>query len=89
MAQQVKDPALSLLWLGFNSAPGNFCIPCVQPKQNKTNKQKKQSEGVKYKLGKWGTNLSKNHMFSETCPARPKEAALTGQSFTSLSIKTK
>ena len=38
MAQWVKDPALSLLWLGsllccrFNLWPRNFCMPQVQPK---------------------------------------------------------
>ena len=25
VAQQVKDPALLLLWQGFNPWPGNFC----------------------------------------------------------------
>ena len=40
VAQQVKDLALSLLWLrsllwccGFNPWPGNFCIPQVWPKK--------------------------------------------------------
>ena len=28
VAQQVKDPALSLPWLEFDSWPGNFCMPC-------------------------------------------------------------
>ena len=46
MAQWVKDPGLSLLWLwlllwcGFYLWPGNFCLPWVQPKQTKKNKQK-------------------------------------------------
>ena len=46
MAQQVKDPAMSLqqlrllLWFGFDPWPGNFHMPWVQPK---TNKQKKWS----------------------------------------------
>ena len=41
MAQQVKDPALSLLWLGlllwdrFNPWPRNFLMPWTQPKTNK------------------------------------------------------
>ena len=26
VAQQVKDPALSLLWQGFNPCPGNFLM---------------------------------------------------------------
>ena len=39
MVQQVKDPTLSLLWLGsllwlrFDPWPGNFCMPQVQPKK--------------------------------------------------------
>ena len=37
MAQQVKDPVLSLQWLGllpwhrFDPWPGNFQVPWVQP----------------------------------------------------------
>ena len=31
---QVKDPALSLQWLWFNTWPGNFHMPRVQPKNN-------------------------------------------------------
>ena len=32
MVQQVKDPALSLLWLGFNPWPGNSHMPWSWPK---------------------------------------------------------
>ena len=41
MAQQVKDPSLSLLrlwlhlWRGFNPRPGNFHVPWVQPKKKR------------------------------------------------------
>ena len=35
----VEDPALSLLWLGFNSWPRNFCVPQVK-RQNKTKQNK-------------------------------------------------
>ena len=41
VAQWVKDPALSLLWLGsllwcgLNPWPGNLCMPLVQPKKGK------------------------------------------------------
>ena len=41
MAQQVKEPVLSLqqlrslLWHGFNPWPSNFHMPEMQPKQNK------------------------------------------------------
>ena len=37
----VKDSALSLLWLRFDSWPGNFLMPWVQPKQT-NNPQKNQ-----------------------------------------------
>lgn len=30
MAQQVKDPALLLLWQGFDPWPGNFHVPRVK-----------------------------------------------------------
>ena len=31
VAQQVRDPMLSLLWHGFHPWPENFCMPWVQP----------------------------------------------------------
>ena len=31
MAEQVKDPALSLQWLRFDPWPGNFLMPQVRP----------------------------------------------------------
>ena len=34
MAQWIKDPALSLLWLRFSPWPGNFCMSWAQPKKN-------------------------------------------------------
>ena len=37
----VKDPELSLLWLGFDPWPMNFHMPQIWPK-TKTNKQNKQ-----------------------------------------------
>ena len=33
MAQQVKNPALSLLWLGFHPWPKNFHMSYVWPKE--------------------------------------------------------
>ncbi len=33
MAQQVKDLALSLLWLGFSPWSGDFHMPQAQPKK--------------------------------------------------------
>ena len=33
VTQWVKDPALSLLWLGFDAWPGNFHMPQVWPKK--------------------------------------------------------
>ena len=35
MAQWVKDPALSLLWWGFDSSLGNFHMPWAQQKKKK------------------------------------------------------
>ena len=41
VAQRVKDPRLSLLWLrslqwhGFDPWPGNFCMPWAWPKKGK------------------------------------------------------
>ena len=45
VAQWVKDPVLSLLWLGlilwcrFNAWPRNFHMPWVQPKKLKKKKK--------------------------------------------------
>lgn len=33
VVQLVKDPARSLLWLGFEPCPWSFCVPWVQPKK--------------------------------------------------------
>ena len=35
VAQRVKDPVLSLLWLRFDPWPWNFCMLWVQPKKKK------------------------------------------------------
>ena len=35
MAQQVKDPALSVLWHEFDPWPGNFRMPQAQPEKKK------------------------------------------------------
>ena len=35
MAQRAKDPARSLLWHGFETWPGNFRMPWVQPNEKK------------------------------------------------------
>ena len=35
VAQQGKDPVLSLLWHRFSPWPGNFCMVWVQPKKKK------------------------------------------------------
>ena len=35
MAQCIKDPVLSLLWLGFDPWPRNFCILWAWPKKKK------------------------------------------------------
>ena len=52
VAQQVKDPVLSLLWLslllwvGFNPWPQNFCMPRTPPKTNKQKKKKKKKKAL-------------------------------------------
>ena len=38
VAQQVKGPALSLLWHGFIPWPRNFCMPWAGPKKLNINK---------------------------------------------------
>ena len=49
MTHWVKDPVLSLQWLGsllwrgFHSWPGNFCMPQAQPKRKKGKKLKESS----------------------------------------------
>ena len=40
MAQWVKDPALLLLWHGFDPWPGNFHMPWAQPGKKKKRKEK-------------------------------------------------
>ena len=41
VAQQVKDLALSLLWLRFDPWPGNIHMLWAQPKKKKRKKDKK------------------------------------------------
>ena len=41
MAQWVMDPALSLLWHGFDSQPGNFHTPQSMPKTKTKTKTKR------------------------------------------------
>ena len=51
MAQQVKDPALSLLWLRsllwyrFDAWPRNFCMLQAQPKKEKKMHRQKRKMG--------------------------------------------
>ena len=52
MAQQIKDPALSLLWLGlllwcrFSPWPRNFCMPSAWPRPNTTQQNKTKPQNV-------------------------------------------
>ena len=46
MAQLVKDPTSTLLWLGFNPWLGNFCMLWAQPKKERKEGRK---EGRKRK----------------------------------------
>ena len=47
----VRDPELSLLWLGFDTWPRNFHMLWAQPKnkKTKTNKQKQKTKKQKRK----------------------------------------
>ena len=82
----VKDPALSLLWRGFNPWPGNFCIPQVWPKQKtKTSVLQGQvSKKVKRPPTEW-EKISANHlsdtgqvprMFKELLPLNTKDSII-------------
>ena len=53
VAQQVKDPALLLLWLRHNPWSRNFCMPQIQKRKEKKRKKEGRKEGRKDK-----TNLS-------------------------------
>ena len=47
MDQWIKDPALSLLWLGFDPWPWNFCMVWVWPKEKKKGGgNKKELKGI-------------------------------------------
>ena len=41
LASGLKDPVLPQLWLGFDTWPGNFPMPQVQPLKKKKKKKKK------------------------------------------------
>ena len=43
----VKDSALSLLWLGFDPWPGNFCMSRAWPKKKKKKKKKEKEKREK------------------------------------------
>ena len=53
MAQQVKDPALSLLWCGFDPWPGKFCTPENMPPPQK--KREREIQNKKSKILKMKT----------------------------------
>ena len=44
MAQGVKDTVLSLLWCGFDTWPGNFCMLQAQPKGRWEKKKERERE---------------------------------------------
>ena len=52
MAEQVKDPVLSLLGLRFNPWPGNFCM--LEVRQNQKPKNKSQRQIVEFPLWRSG-----------------------------------
>ena len=47
MAQKVKDPALSLLWHGFDPWSGNFLMPWVQPQKIHTEAENMETNPLK------------------------------------------
>ena len=47
MALCVKDPAWSLLWLGFCPCPSNFHMPQLWPKKEYKTKQENCKESTK------------------------------------------
>ena len=61
MAQEVKDIALSLLWLwlqlwcGFSPWPGNFCMVRTRQKKKRKKERKKKNKNKSYSLN--GVNL--------------------------------
>ena len=63
LAQQVKDPALSLLWIrsllwhGFNLWPRKFYMPQVQPKKKKKKKKENPDPWTAKGLGQRETQL--------------------------------
>ena len=58
MTQWVKDLALSLLWLGFNLWPGNFCRPQVwqneegEGEEGEGDEEEGEKKGKKHQPGK-------------------------------------
>ena len=44
VVHQVKDLALSLLWLGFSAWSGNFCMLWAWSKKKKEKKERKKAE---------------------------------------------
>ena len=53
VVQQVKDPALSLLWLRFEPWPGNFHMLWVHPKKKKKKKKKKKRKKEECAASNW------------------------------------
>ena len=64
MVQQVKDPALSLQWLGFDPCPGNFHMPWVEPKKKQNPQTKTNLQTLNSRSGYRGNtpHHSKGHM---------------------------
>lgn len=54
VAQWVNDLVLSLLWLGFDPCPRNFCMPWAQSKQTNQPKNPEFKTAGKGKLGAGG-----------------------------------
>ena len=62
MAQQVKDPALSLLWLGLNPWPGQL-LQALGIAKNQKKKKKKNKQKTKKKQKKMDCKKNKHVVF--------------------------
>ena len=49
VAQQLKDMALSLLWLGFDPCSGEFHMLQAWPKKKKKKKKEEEEEDAKFR----------------------------------------
>ena len=68
----VKDPALSLLWLGLNPWPGNFHLLQAWPKKKKVKRV-----NVMYNLPQKKKSLIRNHVTPQPNSSLPPQSHLS------------